>query len=317
MHRLSWLIASAFLMVSQGTGSAATWDDTILQVEEKAQLYWDFGALRGGMMWVGTGINELDIDRHECTISGRMLGKNSAIAELERQDAPPMVSSPNDEQLREIMHFSVSLSNWAYTARRLQELQTEDIQQIWNLNCVGRFGINENEYIISKTPSASFRQDGSSLVVLGDIYFGMSFDFAEWLSHHPETTQVILGSGGGSVVDAIEMGLLIRKMNLRTALGQNCYSACPLVFIGGSIREIWSPYPVLGFHKISKPDGSEVIVQDPIYRTVFDYVNSMGVNGEFVLVSMFSAEPNEMFEPNHESLCANNVATWIQRNCSR
>jgi hypothetical protein len=126
---------------------------------------------------------------------------------------------------------------------------------------------------------------------------------------------VALGSPGGSVSEALAAGAEIRRRGLETTLWGNCYSACPLVFLAGTKRTIWSPYPELGFHKIAL-NGKPIPNEDLTYDVVMAYASKMGANAAVVFHFMTSAEPSEIFSPTMDELCGAKIAMWVQRKCS-
>ena len=70
-----------------------------------------------------------------------------------------------------------------------------------------------------------------------------TFCAALWLTFtlpltNPEVKIVGLGSPGGAVVEAIRAGYLIRARGLETTQIADCFSACPIVFLGGSRRTV-------------------------------------------------------------------------------
>jgi hypothetical protein len=87
-----------------------------------------------------------------------------------------------------------------------------------------------------------------------------------------------------------------------------------LIFLGGVERQIWSPYPSLGFHQASI-EGKAVDVDSEVYQLIHRYSVDMNVDPNFVLLAMMKATPREMFEPELAALCEANVATWVQRLC--
>lgn len=295
--------------------AAKGWEEAIAEVEARSERLWTFGLQHGASGSLGTALNELDANRHECAISGRLLGLEEKIQHLEYMPEPELSEDMTEDQLYEVMVYSHSLENWVIAAKRLTSLPINEVGEIWNLNCVGKLKIDSSAFVESSVGRARFKQDGSRTYVLGDIEVGFSDELDAWLNMHPETTEVVLGSGGGSVRDAVMAGISIRKRGLGTTLSDSCYSACPLVFFGGVRRTIWSPYPSLGFHQVYTGDGDPLPESSEVYQMIFEYSNLMGVNGGFVVKSMNSAPPSDMFEPHPDDLCAAHVTTWVQRIC--
>jgi hypothetical protein len=117
----------------------------------------------------------------------------------------------------------------------------------------------------------------------GQIMTGTAAKFARFLSNPAyRKLPVVLNSGGGKIYDAMAMGRLIRKYNMNTAIGwtsfktcspfdkaksvckpdaatnayqgwagpfgAGCYSACPLILLGGLLRVI-DPAARVGLHQ--------------------------------------------------------------------
>jgi hypothetical protein len=161
------------------------------------------------------------------------------------------------------------------------------------------------------------RNNGSVIHVLGDIEPGFSKKLEEVLEANPSVDTVALGSGGGSVYEALKAGYLIRSKSLKTTLWNSCYSACPLVFIGGVERTIWSPYPKFGFHQVSI-SGVAIPLNSKIYRDIGHYGELMGVDATWLLNNMFVASPSSMnaIKGDDVKLCEARIVHWVQRGCS-
>jgi len=301
---LVWATAS----LSQGV----SWETAIQRVEQSSKEYFDYAVEVGGTSWAGTAYNGYQFDRHLCAIVGRMLEQVEAIKEIETLEYPPMdaTSDPHD-----LLVFSISLENWTIAARRALSMSQDERINVWNLDCVGEMGIPPNLFMESAQPNAAFDLNGQTLLVYGDIEAGFFDRLKIELDANPAVTEVALGSGGGSVRDALLSGYEIRRRGLSTTIYGNCFSACPLVFMGGERRVLWASPSRLGFHQIYTGDGKAIAFDDPIYGLTARYMTAMGVNPQVVIPWMLSARPNEMFEPEVSDLCAPGVATFVQRVC--
>jgi hypothetical protein len=297
-----------------GTARADSWDEAIATVEQSASEYFEYAVEVGGTSHAGTMYNGYKSLEHQCAILGRMLRHQDSIRHLEEFEYPPMDtrSDPHD-----LLVFSISLENWVAAARWAKSATEDQRINRWNLDCVGEFGIASTLFMEAARPEAEFVADGTQLHVYGDIDTGFAERFEQALNANPSVSEVTLGSGGGSVRDALIAGLLIRSRGLDTTIYGNCYSACPLVFLGGNDRVVWAAPHRLGFHQIYTGAGVPIPLDDQLYGLVAQYVAEMGGDPSRVLAWMFSAGPSEMFEPEPEDLCAANVATFVQRTCGR
>lgn len=298
------------------SASAKPWADAISDVEARSSYLFDQASLRGfGAHWLGTLVNELGVEQHKCAILGRMLGQQRYILDLEEFNVVEPVDNMSEEEIFELLMSARMLENWAYTARRLVAFSEDKRTTTWNLDCVGSFNIPLFAAMEEATPEAKFSVDGDVLYVLGDIELGFAEKIAAFVAANPDIKTVALGSAGGSVFDAIKAGQMIRALGLNTTLTNNCYSACPLVFLGGVKRTIWSPYPRLGFHQMYIMNGIAVQPMDERYQMIKEYSSIMGVDPKFLISAMFAAAPSDMYEPELRALCDSNVVTWIQRLC--
>ena len=129
---------------------------------------------------------------------------------------------------------------------------------------------------------------------------------------HGRRLPVLISSHGGSVRDALAMGLLIRSKGLVVAVartliancperardcpgargraivgGAHCASACPLILAGG-VERLTGPVPQVGVHQITTVEkGTEgverlttvkkIYEQDSVDRAVQAYLRAMGV----------------------------------------
>jgi hypothetical protein len=251
-------------------------------------------------------------DVHLCAILGRMLGLTQEIQQIETFDYPELNSTSDPSAMLE---FSLTLENWVYAARDSVAMDEITRRKTWNLECVGRLGIPKSAFVENSEPNATFRKDGTTVFVYGDIDFGFFERFASFLEANPGVKKVSLGSGGGSVRDAMLTGHAIRKLGLSTTIHGNCFSACPIVFVGGVERTLFASPNRLGFHQVATGNGRAVPFGDPTYDAIADYFLEMGVDPNTVISWMQSAAPDGMFEPDVSALCDPNVATFVQRIC--
>lgn len=313
---LRLLIALLFLP-ALAWGQNNDWPKAIKAVEAKSQAYIDYGLRTSGTTSVQQAVGmigiTLDIEKHRCAILGRMLGKIDEIAELERFDIPPLSQRPDGFLAVEI---GASLGNWVGEARKaLGQTESQRINA-WNLDCVGTL-VPQSAAIQSSDPDADIVADDTVLRVYGNIDSGFHDRFLAALDANPLTRTVELGSGGGSVKNALAAGREIRKRGLGTQLFGNCYSACPLVFVGGAERILWAAVRHdFGFHRLSTRDGAPLPDDHAFYGLIGDYLTEMGVDPVTYVGWMQSAAPTEMFTPEPGALCAPGIATFVQRICN-
>lgn len=263
---------------------------------------------------IGTAYNEVDAKQHFCYALGTLLGQSNSVRHLDINKNPKIRAS-NSDDAHALRVIAQSLENFIGAARYSIDLPKEERIFEWNLDCAGHFKISGNLLPSNKSTFYHIKHEGKMLQVLGSIEQGFLINLKKAIEENPKIKVVALGSGGGLIKEALDAGRYIRSKNLDTTLWNNCYSACPLVFLGGENRTIMSPYPYLGFHKIYTKEG---VISNfhPIYHEVAEYVKYMGASSNYVLNNMLSAEPNQMrIIQASDDLCKYGVTTWIQRVC--
>ena len=309
---ISLVIILTTLFSSGARAQNVEWESAIVRVEDSARKYSDHAFKILGSRWVGPANNSIRFDTHRCAILGRMLEHSEAIQHIETFEYPPLDSSIDAFDL---LVFSLTLKNWVAAARASLEMNPSERVNVWNLECVGKQGISANLSMESSQRNATFEIKGNTLVVYGDIEAGFFERLISQLDAAPTIEKISLGSGGGSVRDALLTGYEIRRRGLSTTLHGNCFSACPLVFMGGVKRILWASPHRLGFHQIYTREGIPLSADDLVYDLTAKYMVAMGVDPQVVIPWMLSARPSEMFEPDVRTLCSPGVSTFVQRIC--
>ena len=306
---LTLLLAVCFVSPSPAD-DGLSWDEAIAAVRERSAQMTERADELGEEVFLGTIANELDIPWHRCSILGRMLGYTDHVGHLE-----PEYPDPDSDTGNGYRYAARSLDNWVRVAEYLLSQPTDRRVRIWNLECAGHHEIPA--YLYHGESEETFYDvidNGLVLRILGDVESGFADQMISALDSNPSVRAVALGSQGGSVAEAIAAGSEIRRRGLETTVWANCYSACPLVLLGGARRTMWSPYSDIGFHQLSTPDGA-LEPDSAWYGVLGEYIEAMGANPRTVLAYIFAAEPDEIFIPPIGELCDAGVTTWIQRIC--
>lgn len=292
-----------------------SWETSIEKVRQLHREYFDFAIKLDSSSMPGSSLQGIGYNRHVCAIVGRMLGFREEIKKAEYLEHPPMTSNSNPFLL---MEHAMLLDSWVAAASNAVQFKKSQKASLWNLECLGQFNIPSDAFYAEDRPT-EFSKIDNRVLIYGAIDFGFHKRFLSFLESNADITEIALGSGGGSVIDAILSGQEIRKRGLNTTLFGPCYSACPLVFSGGVQRSIWmGEGPFLGFHQVYKIQNKvpqALAAKDPIYVSITNYLADMGVDPTIVTNWMMSAEPSDMYHPSLEALCDSKLATWIQRTC--
>jgi hypothetical protein len=215
----------------------------------------------------------------------------------------------------ELLKSSLEYSNIAEKIRHVAAQSYSELTKNWDLQCAGQYGFPANPTSTSK--KAFFRVHDDILVILGDITAGFANRLDSALKSNPSLTSVALGSGGGAVYEAIAAGKLLRLKGITTRLYSNCYSACPLVFLGGADRIVMAGDTYrFGFHQVSI-EGAPIDLRARTYMDISQYISEMGGDARTLLSLMHRKLPHEMFEitAHSEISCTLRLATFVQRIC--
>jgi hypothetical protein len=136
--------------------------------------------------------------------------------------------------------------------------------------------------------------DNGRLIAAGTISPGTAKAFAAEIEKRGSYVKtVVLHSPGGSVSDALQMGLLIRQKGFATEVeaGRYCASSCPLVFAGGIERRVGNK-AAIGVHQVfaavptGMPAGGEMNGAQRISAECQKYLRDMGVDLEVWIHAM-------------------------------
>lgn len=159
---------------------------------------------------------------------------------------------------------------------------------------------------------------GGKLMANGTITPGVSQAFAAEVGKRGDYIKtVVLNSPGGSVVDALAMGRLIREKNLATEVepGKYCASSCPLMFAGGVERRAGDK-AIIGVHQVAAiattangpPPRDEMSMAQKISALCQRYLGDMGISLQ-VWVHAMETPHDKLFVFRPDELKSLNLAT--------
>jgi hypothetical protein len=128
--------------------------------------------------------------------------------------------------------------------------------------------------------AAQITVKGGNIFITGDIKYSDFYNFEAATRPIHQPTIVHLHSRGGSILDAIAIGRLIRKEGWVTYTEKYCNSACALIWMGGAKR-FKAEGALIGFHRarVSVEDKSASSFGD---RAEADYLKGMGYNQQVI-----------------------------------
>ena len=118
-------------------------------------------------------------------------------------------------------------------------------------------------------------------------------NFRNTLGAVKDAKSVVLRSPGGVVVAALEIADIIHQLNLLTVVeeGQNCASACSLIFFSGRQRVALGE---LGVHQMSAPGGGSLAGMQLVLADVLSAFDTFGVDDR-VMQKMLRTQSNNMY----------------------
>ncbi len=167
---------------------------------------------------------------------------------------------------------------------------------------------------------------GDTIYLGGAIKPGDSIEFANFIKHAPKGSyhNVYLASGGGFIVEAIEIGRVIREAGFATIVDASksfCASACTAIFASGIKRIYLNSAAIadgipkggcagLGFH-----DGSNAASRDANHYSgeasalMINAYYEFGVPGAAQVIS--KSPPNNIFLLSGKTALALGIATAL------
>lgn len=311
---------------------------TVDQLKGLDSTLWDFAMNYTDNYHIGTYNYDIDFAEHSCHTLSYLIHGSKYLSKFERLkpldkdflkqlDIIDNVNTSKED--KEIAAFDIQLHSTSlghYITRTSDILKMSDYErnELWNLDCVNQFSLNNEAYVQSnKNESGAFvrqRNGYADLRYTGEIDNNFYDKLEAALKKYPNIESVSIGSGGGSVGNAMSAGYLLKSKGIDVKLHSDCYSACPLVFVAGE-RSIMSNKPPikLGFHQLYNIVDNEAIPA-PIstYREIQNYLYNIDptIDSNAFVNLMLSAGPNSMTYPEYEYLCSSSIAKWVQRTCS-
>jgi hypothetical protein len=128
--------------------------------------------------------------------------------------------------------------------------------------------------------AAQITVKGSSILIVGDINYGDFYNFEAATKPIYKPMTVHLHSRGGSILDAIGIGRVIRREGWVTYTEKFCNSACALIWMSG-VNRFKAEGALIGFHRarVSVEDKSPSTFGD---RAEADYLKGMGYNQQVI-----------------------------------
>lgn len=183
----------------------------------------------------------------------------------------------------------------------------------------------EGTSIVFNTDAVALADDDTPEIVYADVNL-----FGDLVMNNPEVDSVIVSGGGGSTSAAYDIANKISEFGLSTTARNNCSSACTIIFLAGSRREL-ERGARLGFHRSStsakdhrdfyRENKSEAGWVDEfayakhsyedgqiVARTFIEYAVDRGVTLDFAL-RVLTYGQRDMWYPDEDTLKVSGVIT--------
>lgn len=151
----------------------------------------------------------------------------------------------------------------------------------------------------------SVSADGTAFLLQGDITLRVFTALEDMIAAQPDINRMILRSNGGNIYAARGMARLVETAGLQTSVDGVCFSACTLVFVAGSPRELPAGAK-LGFHGYAVgtyANLGNVVFHDAAEEQEHDraYYRSRGISEAF-LSRIYDADHQELWQPTRDEL---------------
>jgi len=308
------LVLFALLLVGHSPAWAGGIDavrDRIREYEVLSKRYEADALKLGASPSLLSKYNYIDAKEQYCGVLADLLDVGPEAVADAVHSAPESNSTDPDQYIL----YALSLRSYLASAVSLLRENEFSWRYGWNLNCAGVYSSQRTFLITDQPPfSLSISEDRTTLRFYGFVRDGLYDAIAKRLAIHQSIKRLELNSSGGSGIDGMKIGRLLRKRGILTSITGNCYSACTLIFLGGIQRIVPAPYWSLGFHRASE-DGYPLSDKDGFYEKLRNYANEMTGSGDYVLEKGFSQIELNFYRPSRKDLCWRNIATVVEGVC--
>jgi hypothetical protein len=146
----------------------------------------------------------------------------------------------------------------------------------------------------------------------GEFQDGVSDALASALAEHPSIRRLELDSPGGNTDQALSMAALAEKYSLSTFVGDQCASACTIVFVAGRER-LSTAAAKLGFHRARSPLWYDASEDDKINGRLISYFESKGIEAGFARKALRVPSYDIWYPSVDELLAAGIISSAPQR----
>jgi hypothetical protein len=134
-------------------------------------------------------------------------------------------------------------------------------------------------------------KDLGSIEIVGVIKDGDATRFEQVVAAMSEKNAfIVLTSPGGSILDGLSIGEVIRTKGYRTIVIDECSSVCSLIWLAGAVRVV-DESSAIGFHAAYTKDGTDVRESGLANAMVGAYLTKLGFS--YTVVAFATSTPPE------------------------
>ncbi|WGF86953.1 hypothetical protein [Marinivivus vitaminiproducens] len=150
-------------------------------------------------------------------------------------------------------------------------------------------------------------------VIEGSIGTGFAVDLERLLKTRPDIGTFLLRSGGGSLVESLLAGMMVRRHGRSTAVLDTCASACIYLYAGGTER-IARVGARLGVHQIrvgAEDDRIEAGALQDALAWIQDYLTEMSISPSLLNLSLTAPADTMRWLSPSQMTQTGLVTTWL------
>ena len=167
---------------------------------------------------------------------------------------------------------------------------------IANISLMARIAAGHDPDGIASVEST---RNGATLILRGRIGAGSANALQAVLDATSNTTTLVLDSPGGRMTEATDIAARVKQRHLDTAVVNQCFSACTMIFMAGAHRSA-TPTAILGFHQPFIA-GQGRVGQWVSTQHMREYYRSAGLRDWFV-DRVIATQPKDLWVPTRREL---------------
>lgn len=153
---------------------------------------------------------------------------------------------------------------------------------------------------------------GTALIE-GDIGTGFAVDLERLMRSRGDIGTLVLRSGGGSLVESLLAGAMVRQHERSTAVLDVCASACIYLYAGG-VERMAQPAARLGVHQVrlgGEDNRIEASTLQDALAWIQDYLMQMSISPNLLNISLTASSDTMLWLSPAQMTQTGLVTTWL------